>query len=268
MIPLVTYVASWSGWLITGTGYGRDYAQQHGVTTPVISALYSLFEYHKQMLQFDVTLNKTHPYMSQPWGWMVISRPVAFFYQCYTGPSNYHVCPAGYTGPQWSQEVLAIGNPAIWWAAIPAMIFCLAWWLTRRDWRAGAAVLGVAAGWVTWMPFVSRTKFNYYALEFEPFMILCIVLCLGLIIGPVDCEPATPRDRLCTGWQLCPCRDRFVLVFLPDPCGQDHSVLLVAVPHVVPRLDLARHDEAPRSQSGLIASFQLARNVATYLKVI
>ena len=184
-IPLVAYVASWSGWLITGTGYGRDYAQQHGVTTPVISALYSLFEYHKEMLQFDVTLNKTHPYMSQPWGWMVISRPVAFFYQCYTGPSNYHVCPAGYKGPQWSQEVLAIGNPAIWWAAIPAMIFCLAWWLTRRDWRAGAAVLGVAAGWVTWMPFVSRTKFNYYALEFEPFMILCIVLCLGLIIGPV-----------------------------------------------------------------------------------
>jgi dolichyl-phosphate-mannose--protein O-mannosyl transferase len=30
---------------------------------------------------------------------------------------------------------------------------------------------------------VSRTKFYYYALEFEPFMILCIVLCLGLILG-------------------------------------------------------------------------------------
>jgi dolichyl-phosphate-mannose--protein O-mannosyl transferase len=115
---------------------------------------------------------------------MVISRPVAFFYQCYTGPSSYHVCPSKYTGPEWSQEVLAIGNPAIWWVAIPAMIFCLGWWLTRRDWRAGAAVLGVAAGWLTWLPFLSRTKFYYYALEYEPFMILCIVLCLGLIIGP------------------------------------------------------------------------------------
>jgi dolichyl-phosphate-mannose-protein mannosyltransferase len=30
---------------------------------------------------------------------------------------------------------------------------------------------------------VSRTKFCYYALEFEPFLILAIVLCLGLIIG-------------------------------------------------------------------------------------
>jgi dolichyl-phosphate-mannose-protein mannosyltransferase len=184
VIPLVTYTLTWTGWLVTSTGYDRDYAQQHGVTTPVISALYSLFEYHKEMLQFGVGLNKTHPYMSQPWGWLVISRPVAFFYQCYTGPSNYHVCPSGYTGPEWSQEVLAIGNPAIWWVAIPAMLFCLGWWFTRRDWRAGAAVLGIAAGWVTWLPFVSRTKFYYYALEFEPFMILCIVLCLGLILGP------------------------------------------------------------------------------------
>jgi dolichyl-phosphate-mannose-protein mannosyltransferase len=184
LIPLVTYTLTWTGWLVTNTGYDRQYAQQHGVTTPVISALYSLFEYHKEMVQFGVGLNATHPYMSQPWGWLVISRPVAFFYQCYTGPTSYHVCPSGYTGPEWSQEVLAMGNPAIWWAAIPAMLFCLGWWLTRRDWRAGAAVLGIAAGWLTWLPFVSRTKFCYYALEFEPFMIICIVLCLGLIIGP------------------------------------------------------------------------------------
>ncbi len=184
VIPLVTYIVTWTGWFVTNTGYDRDYAQQNGFNVPVLSELYSLFEYHKEMLQFGVGLNKTHPYMSQPWGWLVISRPVAFFYQCYTGPSNYHVCPSGYTGPEWSQEVLAIGNPAIWWAAIPAMLFCLGWWFTRRDWRAGAAVLGVAAGWLTWLPFVSRTKFYYYALEFEPFMIICIVLCLGLIIGP------------------------------------------------------------------------------------
>jgi dolichyl-phosphate-mannose--protein O-mannosyl transferase len=184
LIPLVTYVLTWTGWFATSTGYDRNYAQQHGVTTPVISALYSLFEYHKEMLQFGVGLKATHPYMSQPWDWFVISRPVAFFYQCYTGPSSYHACPSGYSGSEWSQEVLAIGNPAIWWVAIPAMLFCLGWWFVRRDWRAGACVLGVAAGWVTWLPFVSRTKFYYYALEFEPFMIMCIVLCLGLIIGP------------------------------------------------------------------------------------
>jgi dolichyl-phosphate-mannose--protein O-mannosyl transferase len=182
LIPLVTYTLTWLGWLVTNTGYDRDWAQQNGVTNPVLAPLYSLFQYHKEMLQFGVGLKSGHPYMSQPWDWFVISRPVAFYWVSYTDPAGLHVAKSGTTGP-YVQEVLAIGNPAIWWLSLPAILFCLGWWLTRRDWRAGAAVLGVAAGWVTWLPFVSRTKFYYYALEFEPFMIICIVLCLGLILG-------------------------------------------------------------------------------------
>jgi dolichyl-phosphate-mannose-protein mannosyltransferase len=185
VIPVVTYTATWTGWLVTNTGYDRNYAQQHGVTTPIISELYSLFEYHKEMVQFATGLSVRHPYESQPWDWFVISRPVAFYYQCFTSAAGTQTCPAKYTGPMYSSEVLAIGNPAIWWVSIPAILFCLGWWFTRRDWRAGVAVLGIAAGWATWLPFVSRTKFYYYALEFEPFVILCIVLCLGLILGPV-----------------------------------------------------------------------------------
>ena len=183
VIPLVTYVATWSGWLLTSTGYDRNYAQLNGVSTPIFAPLYSLFEYHKEMVQFATGLNARHPYMSQPWDWFVITRPVAFYWSSYANAAGTQVAKSGTTGP-YVQEVLAIGNPLIWWASIPAILFCLAWWLTRRDWRAGTAVLGVAAGWATWLPFVSRTKFYYYALEFEPFVIICIVLCLGLIIGP------------------------------------------------------------------------------------
>jgi dolichyl-phosphate-mannose--protein O-mannosyl transferase len=81
------------------------------------------------------------------------------------------------------------------------MAFCLGWWMTRRDWRAGSALLCVAAGWVSWLPFVSRTKFYYYALEFEPFLIICIVLCLGLIIGPATgmATGTSPRRLLGSG---------------------------------------------------------------------
>ena len=60
VIPLAVYLASWSGWFATGTGYDRDYAQQHGVNIPVISPLYSLFEYHLQAIGFGVGL-KTPP---------------------------------------------------------------------------------------------------------------------------------------------------------------------------------------------------------------
>jgi dolichyl-phosphate-mannose-protein mannosyltransferase len=185
VIPLVTYTLTWLGWLVTSTGYDRSYAQSKGVSIPVISPLYSLFEYHKEMVQFGVGLNATHPYMSQPWDWFVISRPVAFYWESFTDAAATHpVTKAGAPPGHWVQEVLAIGNPVIWWASLPALAFCLVWWLTHRDWRAGAAVLGVATGWVTWLPFVSRTKFYYYALEFEPFIIIALVLCLGLLIGP------------------------------------------------------------------------------------
>jgi dolichyl-phosphate-mannose-protein mannosyltransferase len=184
VIPLVTYVLTWMNWLVTGTGYNRGYAQQHGVNIPVISPLYSLFNYHKQMLQFGVGLSTPHPYESQPWDWFVISRPVAFYYSGYSDAAGLHPWTKPNSTPPYAQEVLALGNPVIWWISIPVMAFCLAWWLTRRDWRAGAALLCVFAGWASWLPFVSRTKFDYYSLEFEPFLIIAIVLCLGLMIGP------------------------------------------------------------------------------------
>jgi dolichyl-phosphate-mannose-protein mannosyltransferase len=188
VVPLAVYLATWTNWFATSTGFDRNYAQLHGVNIPVISALYSLYEYHMQAISFGIGLRTPHPYQSQPWDWLLITRPVAFFYECYTGPvaGAPHVCPASYTGPEWSQEVLAIGTPAIWWGSLLALLFCLGWWMLHRDWRAGAVLLGVIAGWAPWWPLVTRTKFYYYALEFEPFLILSIVLCLGLILGPAS----------------------------------------------------------------------------------
>jgi dolichyl-phosphate-mannose--protein O-mannosyl transferase len=185
VIPFVTYVATWMNWLVTNTGYYRNSAALQGVNIPVISPLYSLYLYHLKMLEFGVHLSTPHPYQSQPWGWIVLSRPVAFYYEGYTSGSGAHLCPSsGCAGTSWSQEVLPLGNPAIWWVSIPVMLFCLGWWLTRRDWRAGASLLAIAFGWLPWLFFVTRTKFDYYSLEFLPFLILCITLCLGLIIGP------------------------------------------------------------------------------------
>jgi dolichyl-phosphate-mannose--protein O-mannosyl transferase len=185
VLPFAVYLVSWSGWLFSSTGYMRNYASTHGVNFPIISALYSLYEYHKAGILFGYHLGQTHPYQSQPWDWLLMTRPVAFFYECYSGPvaGPAHYCPKNYTGPQYSQEVLALGTPAIWWGAILALLICLGWWLLYRDWRAGAALAGVAWGWLPWFPLIHRTKFFYYALEFEPFLILSITLCLGLLIG-------------------------------------------------------------------------------------
>jgi dolichyl-phosphate-mannose-protein mannosyltransferase len=186
-LPVVTYVAAWSNWLFTSTGYDRNWAALHGDHTPVISALVSLYEYNRAMLHFDTTLTTHHPYESQPWSWLVISRPVSLFYQPSTfGHSGCHT-PKALNGC--SQEVLAIGTPMIWWVSIATLAICLAWWLTQRDWRAGAVLVGVAAGLLPWFLFLSRTKFYFYAVAFVPFLVLSITLCLGLLIGQARAGP-------------------------------------------------------------------------------
>ncbi len=184
-VPAVAYVAAWSGWLFTSTGYDRNWAAQHGIHTPVISALVSLYEYNKAILHFDTTLTSHHPYESQPWSWLVISRPVSYYYAAPKfGQDGCRVAHC-------SQEVLAIGTPMIWWVSIATLVICVAWWLTQRDWRAGAVLVGVAAGWLPWFLFLSRTKFYFYAVVFDPFLVLSITLCLGLLIGPA--RASAPR---------------------------------------------------------------------------
>ena len=92
----------------------------------------------------------------------MVTRPVAFYYECYTGPvaGPAHYCPKSYAGSQWSQEALAIGTPAIWWGSMLALLFCLGWWLLHRDWRAGAVPARVIAGGARgsrWCPGPSST---------------------------------------------------------------------------------------------------------------
>ena len=42
--PLVVYVATWSGWFATNTGYDRDWAAANGIHTPVIAAIASFLD--------------------------------------------------------------------------------------------------------------------------------------------------------------------------------------------------------------------------------
>jgi dolichyl-phosphate-mannose--protein O-mannosyl transferase len=188
LIPAAVYVASWTGWFASPDGYNRAgtaLSSHHQHT----SAIAAWLAYNKWMLQFGLGLHTqpgaTEAYQSNPLGWLVLARPISFFSAC---------LPAKGCGTAGSteREVLAIGTPLIWWAATAAMLCCAVWWLLRRDWRAGSALIGLAAGWLPWIWFAwhdHRTEFYYYSVVFEPFLIIALTLCLGLIIGP-----ARPRS--------------------------------------------------------------------------
>jgi dolichyl-phosphate-mannose--protein O-mannosyl transferase len=54
-------------------------------------------------------------------------------------------------------------------------------------------LISVAAGWLPWFWFAwhdHRTEFSFYAVAFDPFIVIAITLCIGLIIGPSLARPA------------------------------------------------------------------------------
>src|SRR5712691_3303946 len=182
VIPFAAYTASWSGWFASSLGYDRNWAALGGNHTPIWSTLDSWYQYQKSVLGFGLGLSSHAGYVSEPWGWLALARPVSFFYGA----------PKGCGASSCSQEVLAIGTPAIWWASMAAIAFCLVWWISRRDWRAGTVLVGVAAGWLPWFWFAwhdNRTEYYFYAIAFLPFLVIAITLCLGLIIGPTNATP-------------------------------------------------------------------------------
>jgi len=180
VVAVAVYLFSWTGWFVSDNAYDRQWAGDHPSAHFgwVPDALRSLWYYHSQMLEFHVHLTSTHPYMANPWSWMVMGRPTAFHYD---GPK---LGEKGCKVAQCSQAVTAIGNPVIWWGATLAIGILLFQWALRRDWRAGAILAGLVAGYLPWFVFQQRTIFNFYAIAFTPWVILAATYALGMLLGP------------------------------------------------------------------------------------
>jgi dolichyl-phosphate-mannose-protein mannosyltransferase len=183
LLPVALYTASWAGWFASDRGWDRHWAAQnraHGLASLLPDGLRSLWHYHAAMYHFHATLSTSHPYQSHPAGWLLLARPVSYYYP--PGITKGH---DGCATAQCSREVLAIGTPAIWWASIAALVLLLGLWLARRDWRAGTAVLLAATAIVPWIrdDLRSRTMFLFYALPAVPFLCLSLALVAGWAVG-------------------------------------------------------------------------------------
>ncbi|MER8182986.1 phospholipid carrier-dependent glycosyltransferase [Kitasatospora sp. NPDC094015] len=197
VITIGVYLASWTGWFLSSTepgkgGYGRDWAmhQPHvlpdhllGIPMPQFEALRSLWHYHVTMYDFHVGLVSPHTYQSNPWSWLVVGRPVSFFYE------SPKFGESGCTANECAREVLAIGTPILWWAGVVALAYCLYRWLARRDWRAGALLCGLAASYLPWLHYQQRTIFLFYAVAFVPFLVLAVTMMIGAMLGPATASP-------------------------------------------------------------------------------
>jgi dolichyl-phosphate-mannose-protein mannosyltransferase len=119
-----------------------------------------IWEHQFSMLGFHTSLLGNHPYESPPWSWLLLKRPVAYFFTDEGGAYR---------------EILAIGSPLAWGGGLLALVGCvIAWARARWGLRRPEAVL-VAAVLATWVPWLilSGTRsqvFLWYVLPTIPFL--------------------------------------------------------------------------------------------------
>ena len=162
IFPVFIYIASWFSWFMTNTGWDRNYSS---------NPLFSLWHYHSEILNFHTKLTDSHPYSANPWSWLIQGRPTSFFYET----------PKSCGGASCSQEILALGTPILWWAATLALLVTIGYWVSKRDWQAEILLVVIGASYLPWFAIQERTMFSFYAIAFEPFLLLTLVYLLSKV---------------------------------------------------------------------------------------
>lgn len=177
LLPVLTYLVSFTGWFLGESAQGRHWADQHPDTAfPWIpGALRSLWHMHGEWLTFHNGLSTPHPWESQPWSWLVDGRPILLWN------------PQGLTdsaGGQVVRYILMVGTPTLWLVFAPAVLW-LGWRIAaRRDPAALTVAVAIAAGWGTWFVNLDRTMFIFYMAPVLPFFVLAVTLALQDVLGP------------------------------------------------------------------------------------
>jgi dolichyl-phosphate-mannose-protein mannosyltransferase len=162
VLPLLVYVASYAGRL-DGSLLAWPWSEGSWVR--------ALVDRQAFMLDFHLGLDGEHPYASPAWSWLLLKRPVLFFF--------IETAEHGY------QEILAFGNPLVWWSSLLALGY-LVWPGTRhpssRDAR-WVILAGFLAGIVPWLILTGARgqTFLYLILPAVPFMCLA----LGAVVARI-----------------------------------------------------------------------------------
>jgi dolichyl-phosphate-mannose--protein O-mannosyl transferase len=134
----------------------------------------ALWDRHKYMWDFHTNLRSHHSYESPPWSWILLKRPVSYYYD--RGASGN---PA---------EIFAAGSPFVWWASILAFLYLTVRWI-RNTFLSLTTAGGVGsflrpeglilAGFVfTYGPWLLPSErsavFIFYLLPTIPFMCLAL----------------------------------------------------------------------------------------------
>lgn len=146
VVPFLAYSLTWIPWLADRGFDLAELVRHHG----------GMAGYHLGLDTVGERGQPIHPYMSSAWTWLLLLRPVAYFWQ---------------GDPSCCAEILGIGNPALFWGALLFLPYLAVSWRLQRDWRAGAILVPVLSQFLPWL-LVARPLFLFYMTPVAPFLAL------------------------------------------------------------------------------------------------
>jgi dolichyl-phosphate-mannose-protein mannosyltransferase len=181
LIPVAVYLASYWAWFASETGINRHAAGQEigeRAWFQLPDAIRSLWYYTAKAYDFHSSLTNAagnhHPWESKPWTWPMSLRPVLYAID----QDNVAGCGA----QSCVKAVMLVGTPAMWWLAVPVLLYAAWRTFVRRDWRYAVVLVGYCAGWLPWFAEIDRQMYFFYASTMAPFLVMAIALICGDIL--------------------------------------------------------------------------------------
>ena len=154
LVPIAVYLVTWIPWFHHFGWSWREWVENMQAT----------WAFHHTGIEWTKLDPKTglqtptHPYYARAWGWLIIERPISFYVQDYGTDT---------------EQILAIGNPFLFWLSVIAIPFVALAWRRLRDWRAGFLTVALVGQYLPW--FVQdRPTFFFYVLPLTPIMVLAV----------------------------------------------------------------------------------------------
>lgn len=145
VLPLSIYALSYVPWMRQG------------------HTLWDMVTLQRDIWSYHAHLNATHPYFSRWWTWPWLYRPTWYFFK--------------YEGA-WTRGIVALGNPALWWASVHVTVWALVTGIRERDPRRIFSGAGFCFLYLPWG--VSPRTLNYGHYLFEAIPYAC--LSLGMLL--------------------------------------------------------------------------------------
>ncbi|HEY2946558.1 MAG TPA: phospholipid carrier-dependent glycosyltransferase [Vicinamibacteria bacterium] len=141
VLPVGIYVLSYVPWMRQG------------------HELRELLPLQKAIWRYHADLRATHPYFSRWYTWPLLYRPTWYYFK-QTGETI--------------RGIVALGNPALWWASVPVTVWALVTGAKEKDPRRLFSGLGFCAMYLPWG--ISPRTLNYSHYLFEAIPYACLSL--------------------------------------------------------------------------------------------